>query len=1100
MTPMHRRLTTTAVLTALATVAWPPLARAQQPPPQPITVSGTVTNETGQPMQGASVALVGLGLGAMTTEAGKYSFIVPAARASGQAATLEARRLGFKPVQFAVTLTPGTPITHDFVLTANPLQLGEVVVTGAGTATQAERIGTVRTPVDSAAIQRSNETNVVNALAAKAPGVTVTSQSGSPGSSASIRIRGLNTIQGTGQPLFVVDGTPIDNSTNSTTGSTGSTDTPNRASDINPEDIESVEILKSGAAAAIYGARAGQGVVLITTKSGKLTGGITVSLRSTTRMDQLYRSEPLQREYGQGTGGEGVTCSAPDCSLTSTTWGPKLAPGTPTWNHSTDLFENALTYDNTLAVSGGSDRTTFYLSGGSSNQNGVVIGNNDRYDRYSVRLKASQLLPGGFRVDGNVAYVDDRGQFVQKGSNTSGVSLGSWRTPPEFNNFEYLDPESGLQRSFRFPNPSSASINRSRGYDNPVFAIKEQDNNQQVGRAFGNIGLSYDPKEWVSLRLTVGADYVSDERLETLPKTSSSFPTGQVVRGNLVNYQLDNNLTATFTRSFMEGFESRLVLGGNLSSRNFRQDIVTGQDLIAPEPFVLTNTTTRTPNDFRSLVRGESYYAQYQQEFWRQLYLTGTVRNDGFSTFGVSNRRHWFPAATAAWNFTNYTTLGGLLSQGRVRAAYGETGTEPGVYLTNGFYSSGFFVSTWSDALLASQGGQGGLFTASRKPQNNLKPERQREFETGFDLGFLNDRADASFTYYNRKARDVIFDLPLPASTGYNVQASNAGTIRNSGIEASLNFHPVRSTDFDWDLGFQYAHNKNKVLDLQGAEAVDLPTGGFFTGTLVSAVRNNPIGVFRSYDFVRCRYGKANAVDIEGTGSPVDINAACQAAKAPNGALYIGPDGFPVEDPTQRVIGDPNPNWTGGIRTGLRWKKVSVSGLLDIRRGGVIWNGTRGALDNFGTAAETRLRANCAYDANGDLACTGNERTFGKDFMRGSVFGPGAGTAVPIGENWFTGLGSGFGDVASQFLEDGGFVKLREISVGYSFTGPWVRNSLGVTSLDLRLAGRNLATWTKYSGIDPETNLGGAEVAAQGIDYFNNPPTRSFVITLGIIR
>src|SRR6185369_12083662 len=264
------------------------LARAQQP--QPITVSGSVTNETGQPMQAASVALVGVGLGATTGEDGKYSFTVPAARASGQTATLEARRLGFKPVQFQVTLTPGTAITHDFVLASNPLQLGEVVVTGAGTATQAERIGTVRTPVDSTAIQRANETNVVNALAAKAPGVTVTSQSGSPGSSASIRIRGLNTIQGTGQPLFVVDGSPIDNQTISTSGPTGSTDVPNRAADINPADIASIEILKSGAAAAIYGARAGQGVVLITTKSGKPTGGVNFSFRSTTRVDQLTHS------------------------------------------------------------------------------------------------------------------------------------------------------------------------------------------------------------------------------------------------------------------------------------------------------------------------------------------------------------------------------------------------------------------------------------------------------------------------------------------------------------------------------------------------------------------------------------------------------------------------------------------------------------------------------------------------------------------------------------------------------------------------------------------------------------------------------------------
>jgi len=212
---MSCRLTGAALLATV--VWWPTSGQAQQP--QPISASGRVVNETGQPMPGASVALVGLGLGALTTDDGRYSFTVPAARATGQTATLEARRLGFRPASAQVTLTAGTTITHDFTLSANPLQLGEVV-TGAGTATQAERIGTVRTPVDSAAIQRSNETNVVNALAAKAPGVVVTSQSGSPGASASIRIRGLNTIQGTGQPLFVVDGTPIVNTTPATTATT----------------------------------------------------------------------------------------------------------------------------------------------------------------------------------------------------------------------------------------------------------------------------------------------------------------------------------------------------------------------------------------------------------------------------------------------------------------------------------------------------------------------------------------------------------------------------------------------------------------------------------------------------------------------------------------------------------------------------------------------------------------------------------------------------------------------------------------------------------------------------------------------------------------
>ena len=288
------------------------------------------------------------------------------------------------------------------------------------------------------------------------------------------------------------------------------------------------------------------------------------------------------------------------------------------------------------------------------------------------------------------------------------------------------------------------------------------------------------------------------------------------------------------------------------------------------------------------------------------------------------------------------------------------------------------------------------------------------------------------------------------------------------------------------------------MLDLQGADAVDLPTGGFFTGTLVSAVKGYPIGVFRSYDFVRCRYNTPNSVDL-GSGTPTDINALCNQSKQPNGALYIGPDGLPVEDPTQRVIGDPNPNWTGSFRTGIRYKKLNVSGLVDVRRGGVIWNGTRGALDNFGTAGETAARASCTYDADGNLGCTGNEKTFGKDFFKGPAFGPGNGTAVPIGENWYTGLGSGFGNEASQFLEDGSYVKLREISLGYTFDTPWVRRQ-GLGSIELRIAARNLATWTAYSGIDPETNLGGAEVAAQGIDYFNNPQTRSFVITFGINR
>lgn len=512
--------------------------------------------------------------------------------------------------------------------------------------------------------------------------------------------------------------------------------------------------------------------------------------------------------------------------------------------------------------------------------------------------------------------------------------------------------------------------------------------------------------------------------------------------------------------------------------------------------------------DYRSLVRRESYFAQAQQQLLSDLFLTGTVRNDGFSTFGQSSRRNWFGSGQAAYVFSNRFNGGGRLSTGKLRAAFGQTGAEPGAYLTNGYFAGGFYsAGTYGDQLLAVQNGQGSLITASRLAQPNLRPERQNELEAGVDLGVFQDRATLSLTGYDRVARDVIFDLPLPASTGYLVQARNAAKIRNRGVELALDLRAYRSRNTDVTLGFQYARNRNQVLALQGAQSVDLPTGGYFSGTLVSAVAPDSVtgqkyglGSFRSFDFARC--GITNNLPGE-----ADFQTAC-AGKS-RGTMYIGVDGFPVQDPQLRVIGDPNPRWTGAFRPAVRFRALSLSGLVDIRRGGQVWNGTKGALYNFGTHRDTEVRANCPTDADGNFACTGNERAFGTDFTPGRsvadakpfpVTGPGAGKRVAIGENWFTGLGSGFGPVSSQFLEDGSFVKLREVSVAYTLSGAFLRQRLGFSNLELRVAGRNLGLWTNYSGVDPETNLGGAAVGAQGIDYFNNPLSRSFAFTIGLNR
>lgn len=1053
---------------------------------QEAVISGRVTSEAGAPLPFASVFIEEIRQGTLTGNDGTYRLVVPAARATGQQVTLSARLIGYREQSVPLALTPG-PHTQNFTLVANPLRLGEVIVTGEGLTTTREKLGNVINSVDSSLIRRSNETNVVQALAGKAPNVEINSQAGDPGASSYIRIRGPKTITGTGQPLIVVDGVPIDNTTLSTESNpTAGTVAPNRASDLNPNDIASVDILKGAAAAAIYGARAGQGVVLITTKHGN-SGPTRYSLRTNYSFDDVNKKIPLQSKFGHGRNGERPACDALnppilDCNATSSSFGPPLDPGTPIYDHFDELFDTGHIWDNSLSISGGSERTLFYLSGGRTNQSGIIVGPNNWYHKTTLRLNASHRVFDNLSAGVDLSYVDTRGRFTQQGSNVDGLLLGSLRTPPEFNNREFLDPTTKMHRSYRFPWPSAASATLSRNYDNPFFIINEQDNESRLERTFGNFNASYDPFDWLNIKETFGVDYYTDERLEGFPLTTSGQPTGQVNRVDFKNYLLDQNLTVTASHTFNPNFAGSLTIGQNATSRSFRQVRVVGISLVAPQPFSLLNTINWTPNDSSTLVHGESYFAQATADLFNQLYLTAALRNDGFSTFGTSTRRHWFPKASAAWTFRNQTEAQpGFLSFGKLRAAYGETGTEPPVYITDQVYLVGNFIfdAGWGDALLANQAGNGGAFQGPKKAQPNLGPERTKEFEVGADFGFFGPRADASITLYNDRTEGVIFQAPLANSTGFASQAQNAGTIRNRGIEAQLNIRPIIRPDLTWEVGFQWAKNENRVLNLKGQQFVDLTLGGGFTGAVPTAWNGSSVGVLRGNDFARCGRGLIiDGVDLDNTAG------FCQGA--PKGALFIGADGFPVLDPTQRVISDGNPKWTGSVRTTVTYRKFTFSGLLDIKHGGQIWNGTRGALYNFGAHKDTEIR--------------NQQRTFGKDWMPGPVAGPGAGTAVTLDEAWFENLGGGFGPVASQFVEDGGYTKLREISVAYTFDQPWVTRTLGLSSIDLRVAGRNLHTWTDYRGIDPESNLGGAQVLIQGVDYFNNPQTRSFVISLGLNR
>jgi TonB-linked SusC/RagA family outer membrane protein len=1071
---------------------------------EPATITGRVTDQSGAPIPSATVAIPDMGIGSTTRQNGEYTLLLPGARVLGQAVTLTARVIGYKPQSVLVTPTDGT-VQQNFTLEANPLQLGELVVTGAGTVTQTEKLGAVRNYVGGDEIERSKESNVVQALAAKAPNVNVTQSGGEPGSSSYITIRGQRTIglpgSGQAQPLFVVDGVPVDNSSFSTTnfnlvegltaGEVEGTTQVNRAVDINPNDIESVEILKGPAAAAIYGSRAGQGVVLITTKKGR-PGATRYSLRTTMGVDNITRDFPLQTRFGQGLGGVAPAPGACDQFGSASclrSWGPDLSgTGTPVFDHANEAYRTGFTTDNNLTVSGGTDRTLFYLSGEYFRNNGIFVGPNNDFTRVSIRMNGSHRMTDNLKLGANIAYADSRGNYVQRGNNTNGLQLGLLRSPPNFDNRQYLDPETGLHRSYVYQNPPPGDLLGDRFFANPFFVLLENVNQAETGRVFGNVTADWTATSWLNFAYNLGADYSNDERLEGQPLSSTGASTiGRVTEGKLVNYQINHNLTGTANYRLNDNFAGTVTLGQSLNARNFRQLGTVGRGLVGPEPFKLQNTVQRDPPvDAEQNVNTESYFGQATLDLYEQLYLTAALRNDASSSYSENNRRSWFPKASVAWEFTKTIGQSSALSYGKLRVAYGEAGQEPSPYLTSSTYQSNvpLIGITQGTGNLPVQNGLPGLATSIVRGSEDLRPERSKEFEGGIDVGLFRDKADLSFTYYHTITDDVILLQPVAPSTGFFRKANNAAKFRNAGAEVSLNIRPITTPNFAWDIGFQWGKNKGRVLDLGGSEFVVFDPNSI-TPQAVAQV-GQEVGVFRDFGFVRCGLS-ANGPDAAIQG--VDLADLC--AGQPQGALYLDANGLPVGDDAPRIIGNPNPDWTGSVRTGLRFHRFSLSGLVDVRHGGDIYNGTRGALWSYGTHKDTELR--------------GTQVVLGRDpapgIPQGPTVGPGAGVATTLNENYFRNVvACPFTGISESCIEDGGFVKLREVTVGYTLDYSWVQRALGFSSIDLRLSGRNLFTSTNYTGYDPEVNLGGAIQASRGVDYFLMPQARSFLLSVTLNR
>ncbi len=1053
-------------------------------------VVGMVTDEAGNPLPGANVMVKGLNFGAATNTKGEYAFVVPMRYVKGQQVELIARFIGYRSQTKKITLKPGT-IKQNFSLARDVLELESIVVTGMGGTQIKEKLGVSIDKVKPAEIVRADESNLVASLEAKAPNVEVIKTSGDPGTNAYIRIRGAGSIDRATQPLFVVDGVPIVNETDylNVPGFGGTypgsgTESSNRAGDLNVEDIASIEILKGAAAAAIYGSRAANGVVLITTKSGK-PGRTKITYKMQLGRTEMNNTVKLQNWYGKGSNGK--------YSLHSRyTWGPKLnvpgapwydpsQPETPVYDHLRELSDGGYIVDNNLTISGGNNMTTFYFSLGRYYEKGHWKAGSD-YRRITARLKGSHVITEKVKVTGNLMYTNVYAHYIQRGDNLSGVGIAAMRTPPDFNNWPYIDPVTGLHRSYRYP--EAKVLKKSRGFDNPFWILYEHKNPDRVNRVQGYIKFEYDPTDWLGLSYHLGSDYSMDDRINYMPPSSSrESGVGRLIRADISHHEVDASLIATIQgKKFLSKWDfidGTLMLGHDMNIRRDKRYLVVGVDAGTPKGFIeLDNFVNITPDEYLAQRNIESYFGQLTIDLFNQLYLTGALRNDGSSTFGKAKKRHWYPKASAAWEFTKLKKLP-YTNFGKVRFAYGVSGVQPAVYTTiSAFQATPEIFGIYTSAKLESKyRGKSGFRHSTNLGNDYIEPERTREFEYGLDMSFFNSRAGIELTYYDQKSTNVIFDLDVAPSTGANSITANAATITNKGLELSLNLTPVKKSKVSWDVSVIFARNRNKVVDMSGARWE-------YLGGHAYAIPGHELGVFRSQSWARFGYGLV--LDLDNDGVPETDIDKIYAGKWSKGDVYVKEDGKPVLAPAPLITPwSFNPRWTGSIRNEVTiFHNFTVSMLIDIVNKRWINNYGKGQLYKYGTHDDTKIR-----DTEGPI----NHWLHHGEKAVGPGATDGVGKPFVYDQKWFQTLGGYSGD-RWQFIEDAGYVKLREISLSYRWNADFVKR-LGVQDIDIRVSGRNLYTWTKYTGFDPETNRSQA-TNSRGIDYFNSPQVRAYTLTL----
>jgi TonB-linked SusC/RagA family outer membrane protein len=1020
-------------------------------------VRGTVLNaSTKEPLIGANVIIQGTMRGAATDFEGAFAI----KRLNPGKYVLVVRFLGYFSERKNIEIIAEQAVETNFLLQQDVLKTDEVVITGLSGAIPRGELGNSIAKIGGDEIAKIPVTSALDALVGKVAGMSVSKSSGTPGTGTYITLRGRRTINGSSEPLYVVDGIPIDNTF--IYDPSGTIQGANRASDISPGDIESIEVLKGASAAAIYGARAANGVILITTKSGKQAEAgkfAKITYTSSYSTDQVPHGIDLQTEFGQ------TTPYTPYHPGSSTSYGAALPAGTKTYDHSMDVFQDAHTLEQGISVSSGTPTLRYLLSGTLTNQIGVV--RKSDYTRENLRANLIFSLFSNFGIKSNTNIVNELIHLPQDGSNTSGILLGGLRTTPSFDNSQYLEADGVTQRRFA-------------SYDNPFWTTEFNTYKTEMTRLFHTTGFDYDFMEGMKLSGSVGWDRYN--LFNTLRLFNGAAATtgraGQITQNRYTNDVVNTDLMWTGKFRFTDDFLTTFTVGQQLWFHTRNRTYASSTNTL---PFYdeVDAGVNRDALSTRLEERIYSYYGQAILTAWDRLTLTGAIRRDAGSTFGATQVAYYYPKVSVAYRLSEESfmqSLKGVIDELKLRAAWGVAGRIPDVYATNTVYVTTGYFDPWGRTTSAGRLGNLGIINGTSSGTNDIKPEQTKEIETGIDLAMLDHRLSVEVNYYKQDVSQLLLFVTTPASTGFTTQYANAGAMWNKGFEVKVEMNPIRTKDFNWTLIANYAQNKNQVTELKGFENSYVTIPGAFSGLYNVAKIGKPLGTWLGGGYLRD--ANNNIVYSDPAVSGREDNVLGEAIK--NAPLFSN-------DLVE--FGKSDPDWTGSVRSAFAFLDgdLTASVLFDISQGQKVWNGTKGALHNFGTSADTKDRNALWFNDQGQpVINAGTTPISGYD---GNTYQPGEQLKRSMYYRWYA---NGF-YINEPFIEDGSFVKLREVSVSYRWRNP----IFGFESILFTFAGRNLKTWTNYTGYDPEVSTF-SNAEGRGMDYFTLPQIRSYKFDISI--